>query len=254
MNKYFVLLLLAIGLLFSCNKDESSFEEGTLGKYIADLGLVTQRDSLIACAASGQGGILQNTTGNISVLFYPPSGADNFRYYEFETPSTAGSLDLRNFRFKELKDEALFNGYLRRFVADISDKLCLVTFVKNGKLFISDPITIKGSSQPTDFNPPGTNIFNASSLSPSFTWSPSNNGVDKIYFQVVADSNGNLISGTYTEGTSWTFYDLSNVVLNIRDISPAPTLMANQDYKFVLMSVSDDNWVNTLIDQDFMTD
>ncbi len=197
---------------------------------------------------------MQNSSNsNISVLFYPPTGATDYRYYELDTPP-AGSVDLTTFRYLELNDEPLFNGYLRRFVANLSDKVCLVTFVKNEKLFISDIISIKGSSQPTEFNPSGTNIFNASSLSPSFTWNASSSGIDKIYFHVVADADGNLISGTYKETPNWTFYDLSNVVLNIRDVTPAPTLESDQSYKFVVMSVSDDNWVNTLIDQDFTTD
>ncbi len=253
MIRYSIYLLLLTGLLSACSKEESAFGDGTLGKYIAELGLPTQRDSLIACAASGQHGILKDNFNNdISIIFYPPTGAMNYRYYELATPA-AGTIDLRDFKLKELNHVPLLNGYLRKFVGNIADKLCLVTFVKDSKLFISDPITIKGTSQPTTFNPSGTNIFNASSLSPSFNWNPTATRIDKIYFQIIADADGDLISGTYTESTNFTFYDLSNVVLNIRDITPPPTLTADQEYQFVMMGVSDDNWVNVLVDTTFTT-
>lgn len=253
MNRGLFYLLLVSIVLLSCSKDnEVIYPEGTLGRYIADLDLPVQRDSLIACAASGQDGVLQNNSNSeISVFFYPPTGANEFRYYELNEISQ--SLELNAFTRQELNIESVLNGYLRRFVADISDKWCLVTFIKNDKLFISDPIRIKGNSQSTNYNPDGTVISNASTLTPSFSWNTSITGIDKIYFQIIADATGNLVSGTYTEDRNFTFYDLSNVILNIRDINPAPMLALNQPYKFVLMSVSDDNWVNTVIDKDFTT-
>ena len=53
---------------------------------------------------------------------------------------------------------------------------------------------------------------------------------------------GNLISGTYTYEPNFTFYDLSNVVLNITDTSSVPLLKENSTYTFTLMGVSEDNW------------
>lgn len=251
--KNILIIILSVSVLLSCNKDDEGFASGTLGKFIEDLGLPTQRDSLIACAAGSASGNFMNGTGNTSVFFYPPTGAENFRYFEIETPTTNTQLDLLTFRQVDHPVSPIFNGYLQRFTGNISNKVCVVTFVKSGKLFISDPITIKSTTQATDINPPGYNIFNASSLEPSFQWSTSPNGIDVIYFSVVADANDNLISGTYTESPNWTFYDLTNVVLNIRDVDPAPTLTANTDYRFVMMAVSDDNWVNSLVDEDFST-
>lgn len=253
MNKYlFYIILLLIGLA-SCSKDKATiYPEGTLGRYIADLNLPVQRDSLIACAASGQDGLLSNTSNHdISVLFYPPLGAYDFRYYELVTPKL-NCIDLYEFEHIEKEELPIFNGYLRRFIGDMSDVTCLVTFIKNDKLFISNPINIKGESQPTTISD-AVNISNANNLTPSFSWEVSSTGIDQIYFQVVADADVNLISGTYTESTSWTFYDLSNVVLNIRDIAPAPILSSDSNYKFVMMAVSRDNWVNSIVAKDFDT-
>ena len=74
-----------------------------------------------------------------------------------------------------------------------------------------------------------------------------------IYFEVVADSLGNLVSGTYTYDKHWKFYDLSNVVLNIHDVTPPPELTPNAKYKFTLMGVSEDNWVHLAGEKEFVT-
>jgi len=214
MNRCFSIFALSILVILGCSKDDEGFGEGTLGKYISDLGIPTQRDSVIACAGGIPNGNFLDGNGNTSVFFYPPTGAQNFKYFEIETPSGNTQLDLLTFQERIHPVSPLFNGYLQRFTGNISNKVCVVTFVKGGKLFISDPITIKSANQPTDLNTNDLNIFNASSLEPSFQWSTSQNGIDAIYFSVVADDSDNLISGTYTETPNWTFYDLSDVVLN----------------------------------------
>lgn len=63
---------------------------------------------------------------------------------------------------------------------------------------------------------------------------------------MVSDAAGNLISGTYTEQKHFQFYNLSNVVMNIHDVRPPPTLQTNATYTFTLMGVSEDNWVNLM--------
>jgi len=65
--------------------------------------------------------------------------------------------------------------------------------------------------------------------------------------------DNNLISGTYTIEKTFTFYDLSNVVFNITDPNSNPTLEANQTYKFILMGVSEDNWINFFLEKEFIT-
>ena len=252
--KYIFYLSIVALILTACSKDEPNVQQGSLAQYIqSTTDLPLQYDSLIACAASGQNGILSdNSNKETSIIFYPLPGSSDFRYFS----NKQIPIDVNNFNAyieQNVNDSGLFNGYLRKFQSDATDEIGVVTFIKNNRIYISNPISIKTANQPTAFNPSGFSIFNASSLSPSFSWNSSSQGFDKIYFQVVADAQNNLISGTYTQTQNFTFYDTSNVVLNIRDVSPAPTLSPNQEYKFVLMSVSEDNWVNTLIDQNFTT-
>jgi len=42
--------------------------------------------------------------------------------------------------------------------------------------------------------------------------------------------------------------------LNIRDVSPVPMLESGQDYGFLLMAVSIDNWVNLVIEKEFVVE
>ncbi|MFT4602312.1 MAG: hypothetical protein ACI857_002498, partial [Arenicella sp.] len=73
-----------------------------------------------------------------------------------------------------------------------------------------------------------------------------------IYFQVIADKHGNLVSGTYTINKFFNFYDLTNVVINIKEF-PIPFLDNGEHYTFTLMAVSDDNWVNVAATKEFTT-
>ena len=86
---------------------------------------------------------------------------------------------------------------------------------------------------------------------PEFTWQDGAIVENVIYFQVIQDDRGDLLSGTYTFDKHFKFYDLSNVVLNIRDLQPAPVLEEGRSYKFIMMGVSEDNWVNLVMEKDF---
>jgi hypothetical protein len=46
---------------------------------------------------------------------------------------------------------------------------------------------------------------------------------------------------------------LSNVVLNIRNVSPEPSLVNDTKYNITLMGVSIDNWVNIAGQKEFKT-
>jgi hypothetical protein len=70
---------------------------------------------------------------------------------------------------------------------------------------------------------------------------------------VVSDTAGNLVSGTYTEQKHFQFYGLNNVVMNGHDVQPPPTSRPDSAYTFTLMGVSKDNWVNLMAMEPFTT-
>lgn len=239
-------------LLFACKEEtQVVFDENNLAEYIqanSDLAL----DELIACAGGKANGLFTGDTETTSVIYYPIAGAREIRY--FETESVLDSTDFTQYTAKELDSQALFNGYLAKFNnPDFEgERQGIVTYITDGTLHISNPITIKANTKPTEVNAGLLNII-PNNTNPSFEWEDGIYEENAIYFHVVSDLDGNLISGTYTFEKNFTFYELDNVVLNITDPSTNPSLEPNTRYNFTLMGVSLDNWVNLLIEEEFST-
>jgi len=60
-----------------------------------------------------------------------------------------------------------------------------------------------------------------------------------------------VLSGTYTFDSNFRYYDLDNVVLNITRQQPTD-LVVDSTYNFTLMGVTEDNWVNTFLQKEFV--
>jgi len=88
---------------------------------------------------------------------------------------------------------------------------------------------------------------------PKFSWEHNANGDNAIYFQIVSTVDDGLLSGTYTFENQFQYYNTSNVVLNISEENPLG-LTVDNPYKFTLMDVSEDNWVNTVIQSIFIAE
>lgn len=243
-------------LLLSCGDKTDTFPTETLATYIsqnATFPLI--RDSLIACAAGGQEDFMIDEERPISIFYYPEGNARDFLY--FETADIAVDPDdLSQYKMKTLPDAPILNGYLRHFARAATDQniWCRVSFIKDEQLYISNAIRIKYNDLPTEFNPGLLTINQAERLAPIFNWQDGRITENAIYFQVISDADNNLLSGTYTFEQQFQFYNLENVVLNIRDITPAPMLVPENDYNFLMMAVSSDNWVNLIIEKDFDTE
>ncbi len=254
MKKYTFLFLLY--LLLSCqNQEEPEPLSTTLADYITqNTTFPLVRDSLIACAAGGQEDFLVNEERPISIFYYPEGDASDFQYFETDS-ITVDPDDLSQYKIKSLPDVPILNGYLRYFSREAIEQniWCRVSFIKDERLHISNAIRLKYNDLPTEFNPALLAIDQDENLAPVFTWQDGRITENAIYFQVVSDTNNNLLSGTYTFEKQFQFYNLENVVLNIQDIDPPPALTTDEDYTFLLMGVSLDNWVNLIIEKPFDT-
>ena len=248
--------LLFLCTFLSCRKQ--TIEENTIIDNLADY--ITDnpdnrlvRDSLIACALGGQMGLFTNESLPVSILFYPEGNASDFKYFETENIEV-NPEDLENYQLKELGDSPIFNGYLRRFERAAIDRNTWgrVTFIKDGNLHISNAIRLKYNDKPTEYNPDLLAVDQSEKLAPNFTWEDGVIPENVIYFHALLDASGELVSGTYTFDRQFQFYNLSNVVLNIRDINPPPSLTPNEAYTLVIMGVSIDNWVNLLLETSFI--
>ncbi|MFY0606379.1 MAG: hypothetical protein JXR10_06680 [Cyclobacteriaceae bacterium] len=246
-------LLVVIGvLLLSCADD--SKENVPSANSLAALILSNpslEIDELIACAAGNNNNDFGTVDFPTSVFFYPVKGSSDFRYYE--ATDLADSLNFDKY-YQFFPDQSpVFNGYLRRFHREVfsGERMCIVTYVTEQKLHISDPIRIKTNTKSTEVNAELGTIV--SGTEPYFEWKDGFIDENVIYFQVVSSLDGDFISGTYTYEKHFTFYDVSNVVLNVTDPSTNPKLQPDSTYRFTMMGVSEDNWVNLLIEKEFTT-
>ena len=230
-------------MCFSCSEDNDISVPRTLEDYI-ELNSHQPENEVIACAASKSGD--KSTT---YIFYYPIENATEIQY--FETSSIDDDKnDFSLYKKQILTSEAVFNGYLGRFVrASSTEAWCIVTYKSDGKFHKSNPIKLKNQTKPTEWTDI-VSIDESDNLQPKFTWDDGTIKENVIYFQVVTDSENDLLSGTYTYDKWFQYYQLSNVVLNITRETP-PTLVLDNEYNFTMMGVSDDNWVNLVIQKTF---
>lgn len=244
MTKANYIVIFFLGLL-SCNMDD---EPGTVILQDSLATLVSNNtveiDNVISCAS---GVVDQENT--IIAYFYPRPGSSDFRYYETSTIEDDKN-DYQNYRRVAIEPSDLFNGYLKKFTRTIpEEKWVIITFFEEEKLHLSNPIHLKHITKPTEYT---DTVFIDESMpeNPIFSWQDGTLMDSAIYFQVISDVTNNLLSGTYTTEKTFQYYNISNVVLNITRETP-PQLIPANSYDFTLMGVSEDNWVNLLIQKNF---
>ncbi|MFK8046375.1 MAG: hypothetical protein AB8B72_12840 [Crocinitomicaceae bacterium] len=244
----------ALSLLFvlSCQKKEKNMN---LEEYIEDNSDLEQV-SLTAFVLS-----------DINQLS-PSGNGGPFSEFYFEKPSDA--FDLRYFATKDVKktdalkyykpvnklpmgDSPAFNGGLRRTgVGDASiEKKVVLTYKTAGKIHISEPVLVKQSTAPTEYND-DLLIVKESGITPYFEWQDGGSEVlNQRYFLVISDSIENLISGIYTTNKNFEFYDSSSVIESLA-ISTAE-LQPNSKYIATVFGISDFHWVNFVARKAFYT-
>jgi hypothetical protein len=223
---------------------EEQFIPRNLEEYVA-LNLEKEIDTLLAFAGNANGN--KNTT---YIYFYPVDGAFNYRYYETEN-TTVDQTDFSNYKRRNLKDIAQFNGNFRRFSNTSSDEVwCLVTYITAGKLHISEPIKTKNNIRQTEWTTE-VDIDDSESLKPKFTWTDGTFAENEIYFQVFTQNDDTFLSGTFTTEKTFQYYIDSNVIFETHTETP-PSLVIDDTYEFYVFGLSADNWINLVIQKSFI--
>ncbi|WP_299898191.1 hypothetical protein [uncultured Aquimarina sp.] len=240
-NNYIVCLLCCV--LYACNSDENTIALNTsLATLVSSNDI--EVDNVIACASGSE-----SDENSIIAYVYPRPEATDIRYYETSNIDVDKN-DYSNYQRILIESTDFFNGYLRKFTRNTDEeKWVVITFFEEGKLHLSNPIRLKHKTKPTEFTSE-VNIDLATESMPVFSWQDGVFDDNAIYFQVVSDSDNELLSGTYTFEKQFQYYKTENVVLNITMGTPLP-LEAISSYNFTLMGVSEDNWVNLLIQKEF---
>ncbi len=242
--RYFYFISICFLLVACSSTDDDILDlDVSLANYIKNRQIET--GAVIACSASSE-----ENPNSILTFFYPESGAVNFRLYKTEN-ILVDKLAYSEYIEQDLSSTPFFNGYLRQYTTDeVEEKWIIVTYELGEGIKISNPIRTKQLSKPTVWND-AVMIDQSMVLMPDFSWQANALQDNAIYFQVVSKANDDLVSGTYTFENRFKFYDVSNVVLNITE--GIPMLENNSNYKFTLMDVSLDNWVNLVSQKTFQS-
>lgn len=244
-------IISCIGLLFlliSCESDnavESIVIENTskLSEYIENRTVET--GAVIACAASDA---LQSDV--VHVFYYLADGATNVQFFETNTIDI-DQHDFANYRKLNLTATPLYEGFIYQFTRPFAnEQWIVVTFELDGDVKISNPIRTKNVTKATVWHTEVT-INQQTPKMPKFIWEHNTTGDNAIYFQVVSTEDNGLLSGTYTYENQFQYYNTSNVVLNISPETPLNLTIGNS-YKFLVMDVSEDNWVNAVFQNIFV--
>lgn len=241
-----IFLLVFISIIVSCSEDNDITTPRNLEEYIASVSN-SELGEVIACAASAAG-----STSLSYIFYYPETGATDIRYYEASSVDDDPN-DFANYKREVIAISDVFGGKLQRFSrSDSEDNWCLVTYMLDGKLHMSNPIHLKIASKTTNWKD-DVAIEYTSTLEPKFTWTDVATTDDAIYFQVISETEeDSFISGTYTYDTTFQYFDDTNIVNNINVPETPSDLEIDIEYLFTMMAVSEDNWVNTVIQENFV--
>ena len=245
-TKQFLFIITLIFSIVSCSEDTDIGVARNLQEYI-DQTTTVEEKAVVACAANAA-----SNTSLTYIFYYPEEGASDIRYYEL-TDSSLDKNEFLNYRRQSLESEAVFGGKLARFSrSGASETWCLVTYVKEGVLRISEPIKLNNISKPTEYSDEVT-INYKTTLEPNFTWEDGTIKENVIYFEVITDVEDAFISGTYTTDRFFQYYDESNVLATPKiNVTTPENLVADEIYNFTMMGVSEDNWVNLIIEEQFI--
>jgi hypothetical protein len=239
--KKIVFLFICISVL-SCSEDTDITVSRNLQEYINESKNVAEK-AIVAFAANAEA-----NTSLTSIFYYPEAGATDIRYYEL-TDSSLDENSFVNYRRQSLNSEEVFGGKLERFSrSGSSESWCLVTYIKEDVLRVSDPIKLNNTSKTTAYSDEVT-VNYKTTLEPNFTWEDGVRNESIRYFQVFTDEEGAFISGTFTEDTFFQYYDETKD--NINTTMPK-NLVEDEVYNFTMLGIGADNWVHIIIEEQFI--
>lgn len=254
LSGYILVFLTCMLFISACKKDKAEGVTDSLSGYINSHSTLSFNKGGVIAFAAGGPQFSKNISPQISIFFYPLEGSVDYRYFESERLDI-NIHDLSLYQRRDIPVENIFNGHVKLFKHPGTKvpRWAIVAFISMDTLFISNPINIKILSKPTEVNPNRIEIDLTNPTEPLFSWQEGIYHDNFIYFQLISDLSDNLISATFTVDRYFQFYNLDNVVKNIYDIHPHPELTLHEYYRFTLMAISNDNWINLYAEKGFVT-
>ena len=151
-----------------------------------------------------------------------------------------------------LDEELVFGLQFRQFSrVEDHESWYIVTYQIDDIIYRSDPIQLKNKSQPTVWKAAtDLEVTFPETLVPLFTWSDFGITTNDRYFHLITTNSSSFISGVYTQQNSFKYNDFSNTTSNINTITP-PDLILENTYKTKVLGISNENWVNLVIEKSF---
>ena len=169
------------------------------------------------------------------------------RYYETES-LIVDETDFTNYRRKDLSNTAIYGDKLNRFSrTNSSESWAIITYIIDNVFYKSAPIKLQNKTKSTEWLTE-VEITELQSLLPKFTWTDGTTTENDTYLQIVLDAENTFLSGTFT--TAKTFQYGVDVISELNTETP-PDLILGDNYNFTLMGISNDNWVNLVIQKSF---
>ena len=223
---------------------KEQFIPRNLEEYVA---VNAEKEREVALAFAG------NANGNKEetyIYFYPITGGFDYRYYETENTNVSPTV-FSNYKRRVLPETPQFGGKFRRFSRASSDAVwCLVTYIADGKLYISKPIKTKNTTKTTEWSV-AVDITFTETLKPIFTWEDGIHQENESYLQIFTDDKDVFLTGTYTNEKTFQYYNEANIISKIHTEVP-PALILDATYKFNVFGLSTDNWLNLVIQKSFI--
>lgn len=252
------IILIILFVISACDRRDSIPTGVPVSKslleYVNESYFLNLKTAPLALAYRNQNLSSGDTVNAISVIFMPAAYSAEYKYFETAS-ANIDTLDFSLFNERSPTEDTLYNGYLSKFIRSATDKdiWCRITFETYFDLYISSAVIIKSSNYSTVYEPDLVNIDLSDGTHPFFSWTNDTIPGNNIYLQLISDASDNLISGTFTHDKYFQFYDLSNVIINISPTPPDPILEPYKTYKFILMGIGKNNWVNLISERYFTT-
>ncbi len=244
-----ITLILTALVVFSCVKDESVpiiFDNTTrLSDDIQNH--LYQTDAIFAFAAS-----CELDSNVIDIFVVVEENAEDIKFYETNSANVNPGF-LSNYTLLEIQPTLSSSDILWKFRHNfLREEWVIMTYRVENKIKLSSPIRIKNIIQQTQYLEDIT-INQEESTKPLFNWNVESYENNAFFFELMNNTEQEVLSLTLTNENRFRYFDLENVTLNLSNHIP-PNLVLGDSYEFIVLDISIDNWINTVYSNNFIVE
>lgn len=230
-----VILTGTLLVLLQCTDRDDTLVPNSLAHAME--GRTTQKDSILAFGKTADQNAQRST-----IYFIGKSGIKDIRLYQNQDKPEDSLAYSSYFPLKDTLVQEVFSGYFKTITSSIAENSwTIVTYEYNNKLYTSNPVKIYAESQKTMYSNK-IGIQHYSNSRPKFTWDsiPANTN---RYMQIIENSNGTVINGTYTYKATYQYQETLDSIVNFGP-KPLPDLIRNNSYTITIFDLTINHWIH----------